>query len=216
MAEQQILFPASSDGGDGDDSLTLARFAQQAYLDYAISVVKGRALPDGWDGQKLVQRRILFAMNELGLDCGARPVKSARVVGDVLGSFIRMATSRCTTRWCAWRKILAALSADRRPRKLRLSRRRWRSGDALHRSTTDADRRLLLDEIDKGTVDFMPNYDGSTQEPRLLPAGCRSCCLMVPPASLSAWRPKFRRTTCAKSRQRRAAAGAIQNQSSKT
>jgi topoisomerase IV subunit A len=88
MLEQQTLFPAAGgDGGDGSDVLALAEYAQRAYLDYAISVVKGRALPDGADGQKPVQRRILHAMNEMGLAAGARPVKSARVVGDVLGRF---------------------------------------------------------------------------------------------------------------------------------
>jgi len=68
---------------DGKDSLTLAVYAERAYLDYAISVVKGRALPDVSDGQKPVQRRILFSMSEMGLRADAKPVKSARVVGDV-------------------------------------------------------------------------------------------------------------------------------------
>ena len=72
---------------DGNDSLTLAVYAERAYLDYAISVVKGRALPDVSDGQKPVQRRILFSMSEMGLRADAKPVKSARVVGDVLGKF---------------------------------------------------------------------------------------------------------------------------------
>jgi len=69
---------------DGE-ALTLSTFAERAYLDYAISVVKGRALPDVCDGQKPVQRRILYAMNELGLNSTAKPRKSAAVVGDVLG-----------------------------------------------------------------------------------------------------------------------------------
>jgi len=64
---------------DGKDSLTLAVYAERAYLDYAISVVKGRALPDVADGQKPVQRRILFSMSEMGLRADAKPVKSARV-----------------------------------------------------------------------------------------------------------------------------------------
>ena len=72
---------------DNKDSLTLAVYAERAYLDYAISVVKGRALPDVSDGQKPVQRRILFSMSEMGLRADAKPVKSARVVGDVLGKF---------------------------------------------------------------------------------------------------------------------------------
>jgi len=119
MAEQQSLF---ADAGAADASLTLAAFAQRAYLDYAVSVVKGRALPDVCDGQKPVQRRILYAMNEMGLAANAKPVKSARVGGDVLG------------------KLLAALSADRRPGQLRLARWRRCRRDALHRGAPDADR----------------------------------------------------------------------------
>jgi topoisomerase IV subunit A len=70
-----------------EEFLSLGIYAERAYLDYAISVVKGRALPEVADGQKPVQRRILFAMNEMGLRADAKPVKSARVVGDVLGKF---------------------------------------------------------------------------------------------------------------------------------
>ena len=69
------------------DVIALADYAERAYLEYALSVVKGRALPDVCDGQKPVQRRILFAMERMGLAPGAKPVKSARVVGDVLGRF---------------------------------------------------------------------------------------------------------------------------------
>ena len=72
---------------ESGETLTLADYAERAYLDYAVSVVKGRALPDVCDGQKPVQRRILHAMNEMGLAATAKPVKSARVVGDVLGRF---------------------------------------------------------------------------------------------------------------------------------
>jgi topoisomerase-4 subunit A len=168
MLEQQTLF---SSEGDESSALTLAEFAQRAYLDYAISVVKGRALPDGADGQKPVQRRILYAMNEMGLAAGARPVKSARVVGDVLGRFhphgdqaaydamVRMAQS-FTLRY---------------PLVDGQGNFGSRDGDgAAAMRYTEARltpiARLLLDEIDEGTVDFMPNYDGSTEEPRLLPA----------------------------------------------
>src|SRR6195952_5260899 len=84
-----------SDQGDppSDDpnAVALAQYAEQAYLEYALSVVKGRALPDVSDGQKPVQRRILFAMQRMGLAfttaAGPKAVKSARVVGDVLGKF---------------------------------------------------------------------------------------------------------------------------------
>src|SRR6266496_3289232 len=70
-----------------DDSLPLASFAERSYLEYAMSVVTGRALPDVADGQKPVQRRILYAMHELGLYAPSKHVKSARVVGDVIGKF---------------------------------------------------------------------------------------------------------------------------------
>ena len=77
---------------ENDDAITLAHYAERAYLEYALSVVKGRALPDVCDGQKPVQRRILYAMQRMGLAFGAaaggpKAVKSARVVGDVLGRY---------------------------------------------------------------------------------------------------------------------------------
>ena len=172
MLEQQTLFPAAGgDGGDGSDALALAEYAQRAYLDYAISVVKGRALPDGADGQKPVQRRILHAMNEMGLAAGARPVKSARVVGDVLGRFHPHGDQ-------AAYDALVRMAQDfslRYPLIEGQGNFGSRDGDgAAAMRYTEARltpiARLLLDEIDEGTVDFMPNYDGSTQEPRLLPA----------------------------------------------
>ena len=102
-SNQAGLFDPPS-GGD-DAAITLGLYAEQAYLDYAVSVVRGRALPDVGDGQKPVQRRILYAMQAMGLNSGAKPVKSARVVGDVLGKYIRTATRQPTTPWCAWRRI---------------------------------------------------------------------------------------------------------------
>jgi topoisomerase-4 subunit A len=69
------------------DEVPIAQYAERAYLEYAISVVKGRALPDVCDGQKPVQRRILYAMRAMGLNPGSKHVKSARVVGDVLGKY---------------------------------------------------------------------------------------------------------------------------------
>jgi topoisomerase-4 subunit A len=145
--------------GDGT-SLPLAAYAERAYLSYAMSVVRARALPNVEDGLKPVQRRILHAMNEMRLgQCQAR--QSARVVGDVIGKYHPHGDQSCTTPWCAWRNLHAALSADRRPGQLRLARRRRRRGHALHRMPPDAFRRLLLAEIDRGTVDFTANYDGS-------------------------------------------------------
>ncbi|HNX72491.1 DNA gyrase subunit A, partial [Rivihabitans pingtungensis] len=80
------LLASSAVPADGD-TLTLDAYAERAYLEYAMSVVKGRALPEVADGQKPVQRRILYAMKEMGLTAGAKHVKSARVVGEILGKY---------------------------------------------------------------------------------------------------------------------------------
>src|SRR6266850_4640318 len=168
MAEQQSLFQPP---GDSADALTLATFAQRAYLDYAVSVVKGRALPDVADGQKPVQRRILFAMNEMGLAANAKPVKSARVVGDVLGKYHPHGDQAA---YDALVRMAQNFSL-RYPLIDGQGNFGSRDGDgAAAMRYTEARltpiARLLMDEIDQGTVDFQPNYDGSTQEPRLLPA----------------------------------------------
>ncbi len=156
---------------DEQEALALAQYAERAYLDYAVSVVKGRALPDVSDGQKPVQRRILHAMNEMGLGPVAKPVKSARVVGDVLGKFHPHGDTAAYD----------ALVRMAQPFTLRYplidgqGNFGSRDGDgAAAMRYTEARltpyARLLLDEIDQGTVDFVPNYDGSTEEPALLPA----------------------------------------------
>lgn len=162
-------------GGEGEDSLTLARYAERAYLEYALSVVKGRALPDVCDGLKPVQRRILYAMERMGLSFtgsgGAKPVKSARVVGDVLG---RYHPHGDTAAYDALVRMAQDFS-QRYPLIDGQGNFGSRDGDgAAAMRYTEARlapiTRLLLDEIDEGTVDFVPNYDGSTQEPRQLPA----------------------------------------------
>jgi topoisomerase-4 subunit A len=169
MDQQDDLFtePAVPDG----DSLTLGNYAERAYLDYAVSVVKGRALPDVCDGQKPVQRRILFAMNEMGLAADAKPVKSARVVGDVLGKYHPHGDQSAYD-------ALVRLAQDfsmRYPLIDGQGNFGSRDGDgAAAMRYTEARltpiAKLLLDEIGQGTVDFMPNYDGSFDEPKLLPA----------------------------------------------
>ncbi|MGF6756917.1 DNA topoisomerase IV subunit A [Paraburkholderia sp. GAS42] len=153
------------------DFLTLGNYAERAYLDYAVSVVKGRALPDVCDGQKPVQRRILFAMNEMGLADNAKPVKSARVVGDVLGKYHPHGDQSAYD-------ALVRLAQDfsmRYPLIDGQGNFGSRDGDgAAAMRYTEARltpiAKLLLDEINQGTVDFMPNYDGSFEEPKLLPA----------------------------------------------
>jgi topoisomerase-4 subunit A len=153
------------------DALTLADYAERAYLEYAVSVVKGRALPDVSDGQKPVQRRILFAMNEMGLGPAAKPVKSARVVGDVLGKYHPHGD---TAAYDALVRMAQSFTL-RYPLIDGQGNFGSRDGDgaAAMRYTEARLTRfasLLLDEIDEGTVDFVPNYDGSGREPALLPA----------------------------------------------
>src|SRR6201747_1027571 len=163
------LFAEQKAAPDGE-KLTLGDYAERAYLDYAVSVVKGRALPDVSDGQKPVQRRILFAMNEMGLANTAKPVKSARVVGDVLGKYHPHGDQSA---YDALVRLAQAFSM-RYPLIDGQGNFGSRDGDgAAAMRYTEARltpiARLLMDEIDMGTVDFMPNYDGSFQEPRLLP-----------------------------------------------
>ena len=169
MTEQANLFEEAP-AGDGE-ALTLASFAERAYLDYAISVVKGRALPDVSDGQKPVQRRILYAMNELGLNSAAKPRKSAAVVGDVLG---KLHPHGDQSVYDALVRMAQNFSL-RYPLIDGQGNFGSRDGDgAAAMRYTEARltpiSKLLLDEIDMGTVDFQPNYDGSTEEPKLLPA----------------------------------------------
>ncbi|OZI36484.1 DNA topoisomerase IV subunit A [Bordetella genomosp. 1] len=166
---QAGLFDAPS-GGD-DEAITLGRYAEQAYLDYAVSVVRGRALPDVGDGQKPVQRRILYAMQAMGLGGNAKHVKSARVVGDVLGKYHPHGDQAA---YDAMVRMAQEFSL-RYPLIDGQGNFGSRDGDnAAAMRYTEARltpfARLLLDELDEGTVDFVPNYDGSQQEPQMLPA----------------------------------------------
>jgi topoisomerase-4 subunit A len=171
-----LLTPPPPEGNP--DAITLAHYAERAYLEYALSVVKGRALPDVCDGAKPVQRRILYSMQRMGLGHtgpGAagipKPVKSARVVGDVLGRFHPHGDQ-------AAYDALVRMAQDfalRYPLIDGQGNFGSRDGDgAAAMRYTEARlspiARLLMDEIDEGTVDFIPNYDGSTEEPKQLPA----------------------------------------------
>jgi len=179
MNDQPTLdFSTSPPPEDGGDSPSLGSYAQRAYLEYALSVVKGRALPDVCDGQKPVQRRILYSMSRMGLgfggangNTGAKPVKCARVVGDVLGRFHPHGDSSV---YDAAVRMAQDFSL-RYPLIDGQGNFGSRDGDgAAAMRYTEARlakiTSLLLDEIDEGTVDFTPNYDGSTEEPRQLPA----------------------------------------------
>ncbi len=149
----------------------LAQFAEKAYLEYAVSVVKGRALPDVRDGQKPVQRRILHAMNEMRLTATSKHVKSARVVGDVIGKYHPHGDSSV---YDAMVRIAQDFSM-RYPIVDGQGNFGSRDGDGAAamrytecRLTPIAE--LLLAELDQGTVDFGPNYDGAFSEPLVLPA----------------------------------------------
>lgn len=171
----QDLITLAAGGGDDDSGLDLGSYAQRAYLEYALSVVKGRALPDVADGQKPVQRRILYSMWRMGLGfgggAGAKPVKSARVVGDVLGRFHPHGDQAAYDALVR----MAQDFAQRYPLIDGQGNFGSRDGDgAAAMRYTEARlakiANLLLDEIDEGTVEFALNYDGSTQEPLVLPA----------------------------------------------
>ena len=163
--------PANPTAIGGDDFIDMAAFAERSYLTYAMSVVRGRAIPNVEDGQKPVQRRILFAMHELGLRPGVAHSKSARIVGEVLGKYhphgdastydalVRMAQD-FSLRYplIDGQGNFGTADGD--------SAAAYRYTEA--RLTPIAD--LLLSEIDMDTVDFLPNYDGRLREPELLPA----------------------------------------------
>jgi topoisomerase-4 subunit A len=166
-ARQFAPLPALPDG----DEVPIAQYAERAYLEYAISVVKGRALPDVCDGQKPVQRRILYAMRAMGLSHGNKHVKSARVVGDVLGKYHPHGDSSAY-------EAMVRLAQDfslRYPLVDGQGNFGTRDGDnAAAMRYTEARltplAELLLSEIDMGTVDFVSNYDGAFKEPAMLPA----------------------------------------------
>lgn len=153
------------------EALAIDQFAERAYLEYAMSVVRGRALPELADGQKPVQRRILFAMHEMNLSAGSKPVKSARVVGEILGKFHPHGDASAY-------EALVRMAQDfslRYPLIDGQGNFGSRDGDgAAAMRYTEARltpiAQLLLSELAQGTVDFVPNYDGAFEEPALLPA----------------------------------------------
>ncbi|MGR6872138.1 DNA topoisomerase IV subunit A [Pseudomonas sp. HK3] len=159
-------------GEDGIERQTLKDYTEGAYLNYSMYVIMDRALPHIGDGLKPVQRRITYAMSELGLKAGAKYKKSARTVGDVLGKFHPHGDSACYEAMV----LMAQPFSYRYP--LVDGQGNWGSADdpksfAAMRYTESkltkyAD--VLLGELGQGTVDWQPNFDGSLQEPITLPA----------------------------------------------
>ncbi len=154
------------------ETLPLATFTEKAYLDYSMYVVLDRALPHLGDGLKPVQRRIVYAMSELGLAAGAKYKKSARTVGDVLGKFHPHGDSACYEAMV----LMAQPFSFRYP--LVDGQGNWGSQDdpksfaAMRYTEARLDRfaRSLLSELGQGTADWQPNFDGTLEEPRVLPS----------------------------------------------
>ncbi len=159
-------------GEDGIERQTLKDYTESAYLNYSMYVIMDRALPHIGDGLKPVQRRITYAMSELGLKAGSKYKKSARTVGDVLGKFHPHGDSACYEAMV----LMAQPFSYRYP--LVDGQGNWGSPDdpksfAAMRYTESkltkyAD--VLLGELGQGTVDWQPNFDGSLKEPITLPA----------------------------------------------
>ena len=156
----------------GFEQIPLREYAERAYLDYSMYVVLDRALPFLGDGLKPVQRRIIYAMSELGLAAGAKPKKSARTIGDVIGKFHPHGDSAC----------YAALVLMAQPFSYRypLIEGQGNFGSTDDPSSFAAMRyteskltpiaEVLLGELGQGTVDWSPNFDGTLEEPSWLPA----------------------------------------------
>ncbi len=157
---------------DGIERLPLEKYTEKAYLDYSMYVILDRALPNIGDGLKPVQRRIVYAMSELGLSAASKHKKSARTVGDVLGKFHPHGDSACYEAMV----LMAQPFSYRYP--LVDGQGNWGSQDdpksfAAMRYTESRlapYAKVLLEELGQGTVDWVDNFDGTIKEPALLPA----------------------------------------------
>ncbi|MEL0630058.1 DNA topoisomerase IV subunit A [Psychromonas aquatilis] len=157
---------------EGVEQLSLAKFTEDAYLNYSMYVIMDRALPHISDGLKPVQRRIIYAMSELGLSALAKYKKSARTVGDVLGKYHPHGDSACYEAMV----LMAQPFSYRYP--LIDGQGNWGAPDdpksfaamRYTESRLSAFSEVLLSEINQGTTDWKPNFDGTLKEPELLPA----------------------------------------------
>ena len=157
---------------EGVETLPLKTFTEKAYLDYSMYVILDRALPHLGDGMKPVQRRIVYAMSELGLKASAKFKKSARTVGDVLGKFHPHGDSACYEAMV----LMAQPFSYRYP--LVDGQGNWGSADdpksfaAMRYTEARLSKyaEVLLKELGQGTVEWVPNFDGTMDEPEVLPA----------------------------------------------
>ncbi|HJL81384.1 MAG TPA: DNA topoisomerase IV subunit A, partial [Gammaproteobacteria bacterium] len=172
MGDQKELDFKNTSSASGVGIQPLREFAEKAYLDYSMYVILDRALPFIGDGLKPVQRRIIYAMSELGLSAKSKPKKSARTVGDVLGKYHPHGDTACYEAMVS----MAQNFSYRYP--MIIGQGNWGSYDdpksfAAMRYTEaklSAYTRLLLSELDQGTVDWKLNFDGTLNEPVYLPA----------------------------------------------
>jgi len=157
---------------EGVEQQALKDYTEQAYLDYSMYVILDRALPQIGDGLKPVQRRIIYAMSELGLSASSKPKKSARTVGDVIGKFHPHGDSACYEAMV----LMAQDFSYRYP--IVIGQGNWGSTDdpksfAAMRYTESRlapYAKSMLQELGLGTVDWSPNFDGTLKEPVVLPA----------------------------------------------
>ena len=186
------LFDAADTGDQRTDdaavTVALHEAAQTRYLNYALSVITARALPDVRDGLKPVQRRILYTMWQQHLNSEAKPRKCAKVVGDVMGSYHPHGDSAIYDTLVR----MAQPFALRYPLVEGFGNFGSLDGDsaAAMRYTECRLQKAsgeLLSELDRQTVTFRPTYDGTRQEPVVLPARLQPCSSMVPPGSRLGW-----------------------------
>ncbi len=157
---------------DGVEQLPIRRFTEEAYLNYSMYVIMDRALPHIGDGLKPVQRRIIYAMSDLGLSANAKYKKSARTVGDVLGKFHPHGDSACYEAMV----LMAQPFTYRYP--LVDGQGNWGAPDdpksfaAMRYTEARLSKfsEVLLTELGQGTADWQPNFDGTLKEPKVLPA----------------------------------------------
>src|SRR5512138_3670223 len=165
MKDQELNF-------DGIERVPLSVFTEKAYLDYSMYVVLDRALPHLGDGLKPVQRRIIYAMSDLGLSATSKPKKAARTVGDVIGKFHPHGDSAC------YEAMVHMAQSFSYRYTIVDGQGNWGSQDdpksfaAMRYTEAKLTRyaQVLLNELEQGTVNWQLNFDGTLSEPQLLPA----------------------------------------------
>ena len=200
MADNEDNIPGEPPAPSDIRPVSILDEMKRSYLDYAMSVIVARALPDARDGLKPVHRRILYAMHENGFDWNKAYRKCARTVGDVIGKYhphgdqsvydalVRMAQDfSMRVPLIDGQGNFGSVDGDM-PAAMRYTEAR------LTRIAHS-----LLDDIDKDTVDFQPNYDSSEKEPLVCRRSSRTFWSTAPAALRSAWRPTSRRIISARS-----------------